>query len=76
MNATELEINQKICDDMTQIQIALEQALKNIFEQAGSKIKPEKQEEVKKGIENTKLILEHFKSRYWVNSSIISATSN
>lgn len=75
MNATELEINQKICDDMTQLQIDLEQALKNIFEQAGSKIKPEKQQEVQKGIENTKLILENFKSRYW-GSSIIRATIN
>ncbi|MHC5915172.1 MAG: hypothetical protein ACYTXE_30210 [Nostoc sp.] len=49
---------------MTQIQIDLERALKNILEQAGSKIKPEKQEELKKEVEGTKQIIERFKSRY------------
>ncbi|WP_265273459.1 hypothetical protein [Nostoc sp. KVJ3] len=64
MNANEQEINHRIFDDMTQIQIDLEIALKNILEEAGGKIKPDKQEEFKKEIEGTKQILERFKSRY------------
>ncbi|MEH2000638.1 MAG: hypothetical protein V7L00_18155 [Nostoc sp.] len=64
MSANEQENNHRIRDEMTQIQIDLERALKNILEQAGSKIQLEKQEEFKKGIEGTQQILEHFKSRY------------
>ncbi|MEH2363296.1 hypothetical protein [Nostoc sp.] len=64
MSTKEQEINHRIHDEMTQIQIDLERAFKNILEQAGSKIQPEKQEEFKKEIEGTKQILEHFKSRY------------
>ncbi len=64
MSANEQENNHRIHDEMTQIQIDLERALKNILEQAGSKIQPEKQEEFKKEIEGTKQILERFKSRY------------
>lgn len=64
MNTKEQELNQKICDDMTQIQADLERALKMLFERTGNKIKPEKQEEVQKEIEGTKQLLERFKSRY------------
>lgn len=64
MSPTKQKINQKIFDEMTQIQIDLEKALKNIFEQAGSKIKPEKQEAVKREVEDTKQLIERFKSTY------------
>ncbi|MEH1911162.1 MAG: hypothetical protein V7L05_05930 [Nostoc sp.] len=64
MSANEQETNHRIRDEMTQIQIDLERALKNILEQAGSKIKPDKQEEFKKEIEGTKQIIERFKSKY------------
>ncbi|MHC5932897.1 hypothetical protein [Nostoc sp.] len=64
MSANQQETNHRIRDEMTQIQIDLERALKNILEQAGSKIQPEKQDEFKKEIEGTKQILERFKSRY------------
>lgn len=65
MSADEQETNHRIRDEMTQIQIDLERALKNIIEQAGSKIQPEKQDEFKKKLEGIKQILEHFKSRYF-----------
>ncbi len=64
MSPTKQKINQKIFDEMTQIQIDLEKSLKNIFEQAGSKIKPEKQEAVKREVEDTKQLIERFKSTY------------
>ncbi|MBN3962091.1 hypothetical protein [Nostoc sp. NMS8] len=64
MSVNEQECNYRIHNEMTQIQIDLERALKNILEQAGSKIKPEKQEELKKEVEDTKQIIERFKSRY------------
>ncbi|KAF3889325.1 MULTISPECIES: hypothetical protein [Nostocales] len=64
MEISEQELSQKICDDVTQIEVDLETALKEILEQAGSKIKPEKQEEIKKEMEGTKQVLERFKSRY------------
>ncbi|GEM_PF-5796111 len=64
MSPTKQKNNQKIFDEMTQIQIDLEKALKNIFEQAGSKIKPEKQEAVKREVEDTKQLIERFKSTY------------
>jgi ElaB/YqjD/DUF883 family membrane-anchored ribosome-binding protein len=64
MNTTEQEINQKIRDEMTQIQADLERAFSMLFQQAGNKIKPEKQEKVQKEIESTKQLLERFKSKY------------
>ncbi|MEH2052437.1 hypothetical protein [Nostoc sp.] len=64
MSANEQENNHRIHDEMTQIQIDLERALKNILEQAGSKIQAEKQEKFKKDIEGTKQIIERFKSKY------------
>ena len=64
MSISELDMRQKICDDVTQLQSDLEGALQRIFEQAGSKIEPERQEEVQKKVEGTKQLLERFKSRY------------
>ncbi|MEH2115285.1 hypothetical protein [Nostoc sp.] len=64
MSVNQQESNYRIHYEMTQIQIDLERALKNILEQAGSKIKPEEQEELKKEVEGTKQIIELFKSRY------------
>ncbi|PPS39614.1 hypothetical protein [Chroococcidiopsis sp. TS-821] len=58
------EINQRILDTMTQLQTDLDKALQKIFEQAGSKIQLEKQEEFQREVENTKLLLKRFKSRY------------
>lgn len=64
MNASEQTINQKICEQMTQVQAGLEKVITKIFEQAGSKIQLEKREQVEKAIEGTKQILERFKSKY------------
>ncbi|AFZ30812.1 hypothetical protein Glo7428_2299 [Gloeocapsa sp. PCC 7428] len=64
MNASEQTINQKICEQMTQVQAGLEKVITKIFEQAGSKIQLEKREQVEKAIKGTKQILERFKSKY------------
>jgi len=64
MSIFQPDMRQKICDDVTQLQSDLEGALQRIFEQAGSKIEPERQEEVQKKVEATKQLLERFKSRY------------
>ncbi|MBR8838025.1 MAG: hypothetical protein DSM106950_29495 [Stigonema ocellatum SAG 48.90 = DSM 106950] len=64
MSNTEHKINEKIYDHMTQLQVDLERALKNILEQAGSKINLERQQEVKQQIEDTKQLIERMKSRY------------
>ncbi len=63
MSLTQQEIKQKICDDVTQIQADLDGTLQRILKQAGSKIEPEKQEEVQKKVEDTKQLLEYFKRR-------------
>ncbi|MBD3884714.1 hypothetical protein IFO70_23535 [Phormidium tenue FACHB-886] len=63
MNITE-DIKQKIYNDITQLQVDLESALQRVFEQAGSKIELEKQEEVQQKIAATKQLLERFKGRY------------
>lgn len=67
MSTIQQTLNQKICDDMTQLQADLEGALKKIFEQAGSQINPDRREEVTKAIEGTKQMLERFKTRYTEN---------
>jgi hypothetical protein len=64
LNGTEQDIRQKICDDLTQLQSGLQAALQKIFEQAGNRIEPAKQEEVQQKVEGTKQLLENFKSRY------------
>ena len=56
--------NQILCNNMTQIQEDLEVLLNHIFEQAGSKIQPEKQAEYNRAIEGTKQVFERFKSKY------------
>lgn len=63
MDTTEQEVNQKICDTITQLQIDVESTLEKIFAQAGS-IQLEEQEEVKKEMEDTKQLLESLKSSY------------
>lgn len=50
MNPNEREFNQKICDDMTQLQADWESALKEIIAQVGNKLKPEKRKEISKEI--------------------------
>ena len=64
MDTTKHEVNQKICDTITQLQIDVESTLEKIFAQAGSKLQLHGQEEVKKGIEDTKQLLESLKSSY------------
>jgi tRNA uridine 5-carbamoylmethylation protein Kti12 len=64
MNIAEQEIRQKICEDVTQLQVDLQTALQSIFEQAGHRIQPEKQQEVQQKFAGTQQLLEHFKSRY------------
>lgn len=64
MGNTRQEDNQKIFDDMTQIQTELEAVLNKILEQAGTRIQPTQQEEVRKRIEGTNQLLELFKHRY------------
>lgn len=72
MEIVQQETNQKICNVMAQLQADLEDALKQVFEQAGSKIKPEQQEAVQKEMESTKQLLERFKSRYACHSVALS----
>jgi hypothetical protein len=72
MNTTQQDVNQKICDVMTQLQVDLEGALRQVFEQAGSKIKPEQQVAVQQEIESTKQLLERFKNRYACRSVVSS----
>ncbi|NJR66054.1 MAG: hypothetical protein HC772_13205 [Leptolyngbyaceae cyanobacterium CRU_2_3] len=50
--------------DVTQLQSGLETALQRIFEQAGSKIELQKQQEVQQKVEGTKQLLERFKTQY------------
>ena len=64
MNTTHQETQQKIYDSMFQLQADLETALKRIFEQAGNRIQPEKQEEVQQKIAQTKQVIERFKGKY------------
>lgn len=63
VNITE-EIKQKICNDITQLQVDLQAALQRVLEQAGSKIELEKQEEVQQKFADTQQLLERFKGRY------------
>ena len=64
MNSTDQETQQKIYDSMFQLQADIETALKRIFEQAGSKIQPEKQEEVQQKLVGTKQVIERCRSKY------------
>ncbi|MBD2461273.1 hypothetical protein H6G89_09465 [Oscillatoria sp. FACHB-1407] len=73
MNTIQQEINQNICDSMTQLHVDVERALRQIFEQAGTRIKPEQQEAVEKEMESTKQLVERFKSRYAPHSMMLSS---
>lgn len=53
-----------IFEQMIQLQADLEGILQKIFEQAGSKIQPEKQAEVQQQLAGTQRLLERFKDRY------------
>ena len=64
MNAIESEINRKICDGIIEIESDLEETLRQIFEQAGGKIEPEKQAEVEQKTARTKQLLERLRSKY------------
>lgn len=64
MNTSEQEVNQKIREEMAQLQADLERTLRMLLEKAGNKIKPDKQEKLQKEMEGTKQILERFTSRY------------
>ncbi len=64
MNTTKKAVNQNICENMTQIQEDLDLLLNKVFEQAGSNIQVEKQAEYTQAIEDTKQLIERFKSKY------------
>jgi ElaB/YqjD/DUF883 family membrane-anchored ribosome-binding protein len=64
MNTTKKGVNQNICENMTQIQEDLEVLLNEFFEQVGSNIQAEKQAEYTQALQNTKQVIERFKSRY------------
>lgn len=64
MSSIQQEVNQRICDGITQIQADLEVTLAHVFEQAGSKLQLEGRQEFHQQIEQTKQLLEHLKSRY------------
>ncbi len=64
MNTTKKAVNQNICENMTQIQEDLDLLLNKVFEQAGSNIQAEKQAEYTQAIEDTKQLIERFKSKY------------
>jgi hypothetical protein len=64
MNIFHEEINQRICDDIIQLQLDLDGILKQIFDQAGNKIKPEQQAEVEQNIAGIRNLLECLKNSY------------
>lgn len=64
MNITDKGIYQKIRDDITQLEVDLDGAIKKILEKAGCQIEPEKQTEAIEQIEATKQLLESFKRKY------------
>jgi Ni,Fe-hydrogenase III small subunit len=65
MNITNKGIYQKIRDDITQLEVDLDKAIKKIMEVAGCQIEPEKQTEAIEQIEATKQLLESFKRKYF-----------
>lgn len=56
--------HQKICDDVTQLQIELDATLQTFLDQAGSKVQRDRQEELKQNVASTKQRLEHLKGYY------------
>ncbi|MGB7251026.1 MAG: hypothetical protein WBC73_18980 [Phormidesmis sp.] len=57
-------IKSKIRETISVLQADLESVVKEIFEQAGKKIRSERREDVKQGITKAMLLLEKLKSRY------------
>lgn len=64
MTTLQQTANQQIYNNITQLQADLEKTLKKIFEQAGSKIEPDRGAEVTQELEGTQKRLELFKSKY------------
>ena len=64
MNSNQEITNQNICEKMTKIQEDLDILLNKVFEEAGSNIQAEKQAEYSQAIENTKQVVERFKTKY------------
>ncbi|MGA7934682.1 MAG: hypothetical protein WCA35_14145 [Kovacikia sp.] len=64
---------QKICDDIIQLESALDHTLQQIFECAGDRIKPDDQTRIHQEMATTKQLLERLRTRYEseVNSSAI-----
>jgi hypothetical protein len=62
MDNTEQEIQQKICDDVTQIQAEMGITVRRILQQAGGKIGLQQQAAIQREVECTKRSLERFKS--------------
>ena len=72
MNSIKKGFSYTICQRMTQIQDELEATLNKIFEQAGSNIKSEQQEEYLTAIEETKQVFNHFKIKHGCAFSLTS----
>jgi len=64
MNTTKKSVNQNTCKTITQIQEDLEVLLNKVFEQVGSNIPAVKQAEYTQSLEDTKQVIERFKSKY------------
>ena len=64
MNNTKQDVNQNICEKMTQIQEDVEALLNKIFEKAGNNIQAEKQAEYIRAIAGTRQVIERFKNKY------------
>ncbi|MGB7084816.1 MAG: hypothetical protein WBD47_04630 [Phormidesmis sp.] len=62
--ATGSNIKSKIREAISALQADLENVVKEIFEQAGKKIRSERREDVEQGITKAMLLLEKLKSRY------------
>lgn len=57
-------IKSKIREAISALQADLENVVKEVFEQAGKKIRSERREDVEQGITKAMLLLEKLKSRY------------
>jgi hypothetical protein len=63
MTTTEQDLQQKICDDVTQLQADLGIAVRTIFQLANGKIGLERQAEIQQQLQNTEQTLERFKTK-------------
>ncbi|AFY56410.1 hypothetical protein Riv7116_3970 [Rivularia sp. PCC 7116] len=64
MNITNNCVNQNVCENMTQIQEDLEVLMNKLLEKVGNKLQVEKQAEYTQALEDTKLVIAKFKSKY------------